>query len=109
LIFRKIIQRGAETVSVTILIPSALRSFTERQAAIRVEAKTAGEALDALAAAYPDIRRHLYDENNELRSFVNLYLGETNIKDSGGTAAPLKDGDELALVPSIAGGRESRA
>jgi molybdopterin converting factor small subunit len=89
---------------VTILIPSALRSFTDRQSAIWVEGKTVGEAVAALADAYPDIRRHLYDEKNEPRSFVNLYLGETNIKNTGGLATPVKDGDEVTLVPSIAGG-----
>jgi MoaD family protein len=96
-------------MSVTILIPSALRSFTDRQATVRVEGKTVGEALASLAEAYPDIRRHLYAENNELRPFVNLFLGETNVKKTGGQATPLKDGDELALVPSIAGGREGPA
>ncbi|MDR1685704.1 MAG: MoaD/ThiS family protein [Desulfovibrio sp.] len=90
---------------VTLLIPSALRSFTDRQATVRVEANTVGEALAALTDTYPDIRRHLYDDGNALRPFVNLYLGETNIKNTGGTATPLKDGDEVALVPSIAGGR----
>ncbi|MDR2076331.1 MAG: MoaD/ThiS family protein [Desulfovibrio sp.] len=91
-------------MSVTILIPSALRAFTDRQAAVRVEGKTVGEAVRALAGAYPDIHRHLYDQDNELRPFVNLYLGETNVKSTGGQATPLKDGDEVALVPSIAGG-----
>jgi molybdopterin converting factor small subunit len=90
---------------VTLLIPSALRSFTDRQATVRVEAGTVGEALTALTDAYPDIRRHLYGDDNALRPFVNLYLGETNIKNTGGTTTPLKDGDEVALVPSIAGGR----
>jgi molybdopterin converting factor small subunit len=73
-----------------------------------VEAGTVGEALAALTAAYPDIRRHLYGDDNALRPFVNLYLGETNIKNTGGTATPLKDGDEVALVPSIAGGGRMR-
>ncbi|MDR2124855.1 MAG: MoaD/ThiS family protein [Desulfovibrio sp.] len=95
-------------MAVTLLIPSALRSFTDRQATVRVEANTVGEALAALTDSYPDIRRHLYDDDNALRPFVNLYLGETNIKTTGGTATPLKDGDEVTLVPSIAGGRRMR-
>jgi molybdopterin converting factor small subunit len=93
---------------VTLLIPSALRSFTDRQSTVRVEASTVEEALAALTDAYPDIRRHLYGDDNALRPFVNLYLGETNIKNTGGTATPLKDGDEVALVPSIAGGGRAR-
>jgi molybdopterin converting factor small subunit len=96
-------------MSVTLLIPAALRSFTDRQAAVRVEGKSVGEALAALTDAYPDIRRHLYDENGELRPFVNLYLGEANVKSTGGAATPLKDGDEVTLVPSIAGGSAGRA
>ncbi|MDR2162249.1 MAG: MoaD/ThiS family protein [Desulfovibrio sp.] len=95
-------------MAVTLLIPSALRSFTDRRAAVRVEGKNVGEALSALTDSYPDIRAHLYDGKGELRPFVNLYLGETNIKNTGGTATPLQDGDEVILVPSIAGGRTGR-
>jgi adenylyltransferase/sulfurtransferase len=89
---------------VTIQIPTALRVFTDRKSEIPANGITAGEAVANFAASYPDIKQHLYDENGDLRSFINIYLGETNIKNLDGLATPLKDGDTLMLVPAIAGG-----
>jgi sulfur-carrier protein adenylyltransferase/sulfurtransferase len=89
---------------VTITIPTALRQFTDGNANIKVEASTAGEALDRLATAHPELRRHLYDEKNSLRSFVNVYLNDEDIRHGSGTATAIKDGDTLMIVPSIAGG-----
>jgi molybdopterin converting factor small subunit len=91
-------------MSVTILIPTALRSFADGQVEVMVEGNTAGNALEAFTKHYPDIRQHLYDENNSLRSFVNVYIGEKNIKNAHGLATALRDGDTLMLVPAIAGG-----
>jgi molybdopterin converting factor small subunit len=89
---------------VTIQIPTALRAFTDRKAEIQAEGSTAGETVKNFAQAYPDIRTHLYDENDKLRSFINIYLGDENIKDIAGLDTPVKDGDTLTLVPAIAGG-----
>jgi molybdopterin converting factor small subunit len=89
---------------VTIFIPSALRAFTDRQAQIQAEGATAGEAVAFFARNYPDIKPHLYDENGALRSFVNVYLGDQNIKNAQGLDTPVRDGDTLRLVPAIAGG-----
>jgi molybdopterin converting factor small subunit len=69
-----------------------------------VEGDTAGRAIEAFADKYPGIRQHLYDENNALRSFVNVYIGEKNIKTVNGLDTPVRDGDALMLVPAIAGG-----
>ncbi|GHU87122.1 MoaD family protein [Clostridia bacterium] len=91
-------------MAVTLLIPTALRAFTDRKPEVDVSAATAGEAIAALAAQYPDIRQHIYDEDGALRSFINVFLGDTNIKNAGGMDAALKDGDTLMLVPAIAGG-----
>jgi molybdopterin converting factor small subunit len=91
-------------MSVTIQIPTALRAFTNRQIEVQVEGATVGEAAAAFVAAYPDIRRHLYEESGALRSFVNVYLGETNVRSLQGLETPVKDGDTLMLVPAIAGG-----
>ena len=89
---------------VTITIPTALRQFTDGNTSIKVEASTAGEALDHLATTHPELRRHLYDEKNSLRSFVNVYLNDEDIRHGSGTATAVKDGDTLMIVPSIAGG-----
>jgi molybdopterin converting factor small subunit len=91
-------------MAVTILIPTALRAFTGRQAQVQAEGGTVGEALKFFADANPDVRRHLYDDNGELRSFVNIYIGDVNIRNAGGLDGPIKDGDTLTLVPAIAGG-----
>jgi molybdopterin converting factor small subunit len=91
-------------MAVTILIPTALRSFTDRKAEVEVEGRTVGEALEAFAGVYPDIRRHLYDESGTLRSFINIYLGEKNVKDVSGLATPVRDGETVLIVPAIAGG-----
>ena len=88
-----------------IQIPSALRSFTDNQARVDVEAVTAGEALAALAAAYPSLRKHLYSDDGQLRSFVNVYKNDEDIRFLGRDATPLAAGDTLIIVPSIAGGR----
>jgi adenylyltransferase/sulfurtransferase len=92
-------------MAVTIQIPTALRGFTDRKGELPVEAATVGAALEALAAAYPDIRQHLYqDGGTELRSFINIFVGETNIKRLEGLNTPLSEGGVIMLVPAIAGG-----
>jgi adenylyltransferase/sulfurtransferase len=91
-------------MSVTIQIPTALRVFTDRKSEIEANGTTVGGAVADFAASYPDIRRHLYDENDALRSFINIYIGDTNIKNLEGLDTPIKDGDTLMLVPAIAGG-----
>ncbi|MDR0563996.1 MAG: molybdopterin-synthase adenylyltransferase MoeB [Azoarcus sp.] len=94
-------------MSVTLQIPTALRSFTDRQTEITVEGRTAGEAILALAQRYPDIRTHLFEADGKLRAFINVYLNGKNIRHTGGLDAPLHDGAALTLVPAIAGGSEN--
>jgi adenylyltransferase/sulfurtransferase len=96
-------------MSVTINIPTALRQFTAGHSRIEVEATTAGEALDRLASLHTDLRRHLYDDNNVLRSFVNVYVNEEDVRHQSGVETPVKDGDTLMIVPSIAGGVTTEA
>jgi molybdopterin converting factor small subunit len=92
---------------ITVLIPTALRSFTERQGAVQLEAGTVGQAVAALAENYPDLKQHLYDDQGQLRSFVNLFVGGRNVKTLEGLATPLAEGETLTLVPAIAGGRDA--
>jgi len=91
-------------MAVSILVPAALRAYTERQAEIEVSGSTAGEAIADLAAKHPDIRKHLYKDDDSLRDFINVFIGDTNIKELNGLATPVKDGDSVMLVPAIAGG-----
>ena len=89
---------------VTITIPTALRQFTGGSSRIEVEATTAGEALNSLTLVHAELRRHLYDDRKLLRSFVNVYVNDEDIRHQSGGDTPLKDGDTVMIVPSIAGG-----
>jgi adenylyltransferase/sulfurtransferase len=91
-------------MAVTVLIPAALRAFTERQSEIEVKADTVGNAVKAVTEKFPDIKKHLYKDEKELRDFINIFLGEDNIKNKDGLDTKLKDGDTVMLVPAIAGG-----
>jgi molybdopterin converting factor small subunit len=95
-------------MSVTLLVPAALRGFTGGQAEFRYEGDTVGRILSALAEEYPDIKPHLFDEKGTLRHFVNVFVGEDNIKGLGGLEAPVMDGLTVMLVPAIAGGSHAR-
>jgi molybdopterin/thiamine biosynthesis adenylyltransferase/rhodanese-related sulfurtransferase/molybdopterin converting factor small subunit len=92
-------------MAITIIIPTPLRQFTGGNSEVSVETgATAGEALEQLTTAHADLRKHLYNEQNTLRNFVNVYLGDEDIRHLDGPATPVKDGDTLMIVPSIAGG-----
>jgi adenylyltransferase/sulfurtransferase len=91
-------------MAVTIQIPTALRGFTERKSEVEAAGATVGEAINALAEAYPDLRQHLY-QGRDLRSFINVFVDETNIKKLEGLDTKLSGGETVMLVPAIAGGR----
>lgn len=89
---------------VTVQIPVPLRPFAGGQAEVAVPGQTAGQALAALTARHPDLRRHLFTEQGSLRNFVNVFVGDENIHDRQGLETPVREGQSLALVPAIAGG-----
>jgi adenylyltransferase/sulfurtransferase len=89
---------------IKVLIPYALRAFTERSAEVEVGGSTAGEAIKALADAYPDLKAHLFAEDGQLRSFINLFVGGVNINSLQGLDTPVPDNGEVMVVPAIAGG-----
>jgi adenylyltransferase/sulfurtransferase len=91
---------------IKVLIPYALRAFTERNAEVEVKGGTAGEAINALANAYPALKTHLFSENGELRNFINLFVGGANINSLQGLNTPVADDGELMIVPAIAGGSD---
>ena len=91
-------------MAVTIVIPTALRQFAGNKSEIEVQATTAGEALDALTSQFGDLKKHLYNDAGVLRNFVNVYVGDEDIRDLDGTDTAVKDGDEILIIPSIAGG-----
>ena len=85
-------------------IPTPLRAYTNGQSNINVAGANISEALTDLTKQYPTIKPHIFNEGGELRPFVNLFIGENNIKDLEGVSTPIKDDDKLVLIPSIAGG-----
>ena len=89
---------------VKISIPTALRQYAGGSAEIEVEAATAGEALEHLTKTHAELRKHLYSDSNTLRNFVNVYVNDEDIRHAGGAQTPVKDGDTIMIVPSIAGG-----
>lgn len=91
---------------VTVLIPTPLRQYTGKKESVVVEAKTVGEALQSLTAEYSDLRRHLFTDEGKLRNFVNVYLGDEDIRFLQKDQTPLNDQDVLSIVPSIAGGTD---
>src|SRR5438046_3244015 len=91
-------------MAVTITIPTPLRQFAAGQSEIQVEAQTAGEALNQLTTTHAELRRHLFNDQNALRNFVNVYVNDEDIRHVSGPDTPVKDGDTILIVPSIAGG-----
>jgi adenylyltransferase/sulfurtransferase len=92
-------------MSVTVSIPTPLRSFTGGRDAVAVVGTTVGQVLDELLAAHTGLKRHLVQDDGRLRTFVNLYLNDTDIRQLASTSTPVVEGDVLTIVPSIAGGR----
>ncbi len=90
---------------VTVHIPTPLRPFAGKQDQVSVEGASVGEVLARLTAGHPALRPHLYTPEGRLRSFVNIYLNDEDIRYIGREAAPVKPGDTLSIVPAVAGGR----
>jgi molybdopterin converting factor small subunit len=88
-----------------IQIPTPLRQYSGKQATVEVQAGTIAEALSGLVSRHPDLRRHLYTDDGKLRSFVNVYLNDEDVRYLQKDATAVGDSDTISIVPSIAGGR----
>jgi len=93
--------------SIRVIIPTPLRQYTANRDAIDVKAKDVREAIGALVSEYGQLRRHLFNDEGRLRNFVNVYVNEEDIRYLQKESTPLKDGDTVSIVPSIAGGNLS--
>ncbi len=91
-------------MNITVIIAASLRTFTNRTPEVRLQADTVREALQALTDEYPEAARGLYDENGDLRDFVSIYVGDRDIRSLKGLRTELQEGDEIYLIPAIAGG-----
>jgi molybdopterin converting factor small subunit len=92
---------------VKVVIPTPLRQFTGKQASVDCNASTVGEALGALTSTFAELRKHLYTDDGRIRSFVNVYLNDEDIRFLDKENTRTKDGDTISIVPSIAGGSRS--
>jgi len=86
-------------------IPTPLRTYTNGQSDVIVSGSNISDALTDLTAQYPALKPHLFNDGGELRPFVNLFVGENNIKDLQGVNTPIQNGEKILLIPSIAGGQ----
>ena len=87
----------------TIKIPTPLRAYTGGEAQIAIDGENVGNALDDLVTQYPDLRNHLF-KNGELRSFVNIFLDDEDVRYIDGMETEINTGTKLRIIPSIAGG-----
>ncbi len=90
---------------IKVRIPTPLRPLTRGQGEIEAKASSVAEMIDNLNATHPGLKDRLCDEKGELRRFVNIYVNEEDIRFLKGKDTSLKDGDEVSIVPAIAGGR----
>ena len=88
----------------TISLPTPLRPYADKNAEVPVAGSTVGELLSDLTGQYPKLQNHLFSEDGKLRSFVNVYLGDEDIRFLDREDTALSSGDELTIIPSIAGG-----
>jgi sulfur-carrier protein len=90
-------------MAVTVKIPAQLRAVTDGEEAIEVDGDTVGEALDAVFAEHSDLRERI-TEDGTLRRFVNVYVSGEDIRFQDGLETALTDGDEVTILPAVAGG-----
>ena len=96
-------------MAVKIQIPTPLRPYTGQQGTVEIEGKTVGELLQNLAAKHGDLRAHLYAPDGKLRSFVNIYLNDEDIRYLSREETPVTSSDTVSIVPSVAGGAPTAA
>jgi molybdopterin synthase sulfur carrier subunit len=91
-------------MAVTVKLPTQLRDAAGNRSEAQVHGATVGEALDSLYAQHGELRERIADDSGAVRRFVNVYLGGEDIRFLDGLATPVADGDELTILPAVAGG-----
>jgi adenylyltransferase/sulfurtransferase len=91
-------------MGVVIEIPSALKQYVNDQDEVEVSGSSVEEAIGALVAEYTELKVNLFDENDKIRSFINVYLNDDDIRYADGLKSEVQDGDFIQIVPSVAGG-----
>lgn len=91
-------------MSVTVRIPTPLRSLTDDQAAVTVEGSDVGEVVKNLDAAHPGIGERILDDNGKVRRFVNVFVDDEDIRFANGLETPVDDDSTVSIIPAVAGG-----
>jgi adenylyltransferase/sulfurtransferase len=91
-------------MAVKVIIPTALRPYAGKKSSVEFDVSTVGEALTRLSSEFAELRKHLYTDEGKIRSFVNVYLNDDDIRYLEKENTRIKDGDTISIVPSIAGG-----
>src|SRR5580692_7649464 len=99
----------AISMATKILIPTPLRPFTDKKDAVEAEGTTVGELLADLTKKHGGLKAHLYNDEGKLRSFVNVYLNDEDIRYMQKEQTPVSPGDTISIIPSVAGGAPTSA
>ena len=91
-------------MAVKVMIPTPLRAYAGKQESVNLQAATVAEALSALTTQFAELKKHLYSDDGRLRSFVNVYVNDEDIRYLQKDQTAVKEGDTVSIVPSIAGG-----
>ena len=91
-------------MSVSVRVPTILRTYTGGEAEVTADGAVLSEVLESLDGSYPGIRGRIVDEQGKLRRFVNVYVGNEDVRFLDGLATPVSDGAEISVIPAVAGG-----
>ncbi len=91
-------------MSVSVRVPTILRTYTKGESEVSVEGSTLTEVLDSLDASYPGIKARVLDESGELRRFVNVYVDNDDVRFAQGLQTAISDGGQISIIPAVAGG-----
>lgn len=88
----------------TVIIPTPLRKFTNNTAKVNIDAENIEQTVQELTLNFPDLKKHLLDEDGNIRSFINIFVGDNDIRDLQQEKTSVKDDTLISIVPAIAGG-----
>ncbi|MFC4562760.1 ubiquitin-like small modifier protein 1 [Nocardiopsis mangrovi] len=91
-------------MSVSVRVPTILRTYTKDAAEVTADGATLQDVLDDLEAAHPGIRARILDDSGKIRRFVNVYVGDEDVRFADGLATAVADGTEVSIIPAVAGG-----
>lgn len=90
----------------TIIIPTPLRKFTNNTAKLQIRGGTVAESISELTSNFPDLKKHLLDDKGQIRSFVNIFVGDQDIRDLQEEKTAVGDETVVSIIPAIAGGKK---